>query len=226
MTDDNQRQEGATSPDLSRQAATSGDDTEYSLSIEEALAFYEAAGLPRTPRSIQRYCAKGHLKAHRVETPFGEKFLISPASVESHIAYIKEVRPVATGRDESRQAATSDDSENREERPHAEAATVGDAVRQPATGPGLSQPVAAAGEPVSRPVAAETGMMELLKSENEFLRGQVVVKDEQIKDLTERARETNHLIGGLQRMLSPLLNAPERNRDERGGRDYIDGTRQ
>jgi hypothetical protein len=31
------------------------------------------------------------------------------------------------------------------------------------------------------------------------------VKDEQIKDLTERARETNHLIGGLQRMLTPLL---------------------
>ena len=44
-----------------------------------------------------------------------------------------------------------------------------------------------------------------LESENEFLRGQVVVKDSQIKDLTERARETNHLIGGLQRMLSPLL---------------------
>jgi hypothetical protein len=31
------------------------------------------------------------------------------------------------------------------------------------------------------------------------------VKDEQIKDLTERARETNHLIAGLQKMLTPLL---------------------
>jgi hypothetical protein len=48
-------------------------------------------------------------------------------------------------------------------------------------------------------------MVQLLKSENAFLRGQVAVKDEQIKDLTERARETNHLIGGLQRMLTPLL---------------------
>jgi hypothetical protein len=84
MSDDNQRQEGATSPDLSRPAATSG-DSEYSLSIEEALALYEAAGLGRTTRSIQRYCAKGDLDAHRVETPFGEKFLITPASVERHI---------------------------------------------------------------------------------------------------------------------------------------------
>jgi len=34
---------------------------------------------------------------------------------------------------------------------------------------------------------------------------QIGVKDEQIKDLTERARETNHLIAGLQKMLTPLL---------------------
>ena len=31
------------------------------------------------------------------------------------------------------------------------------------------------------------------------------VKNDQIKDLTERARETNHLIAGLQKMLTPLL---------------------
>jgi len=44
-----------------------------------------------------------------------------------------------------------------------------------------------------------------LESENGFLRGQISVKDEQIKDLTERARETNLLIAGLQKMLTPLL---------------------
>src|SRR6267142_2110109 len=97
MSDDLSRL-AATSPDLSRPDATAG-DSEYSLSIEEALARYEAAGLGRTARTVQRYCAKGHLDAHRVETPFGEKFLITPASVERHIAYINEVRPVVTGRD-------------------------------------------------------------------------------------------------------------------------------
>jgi hypothetical protein len=44
-----------------------------------------------------------------------------------------------------------------------------------------------------------------LESENEFLRSEMMVKNEQIKDLTERARETNHLIAGLQKMLTPLL---------------------
>ncbi len=38
-----------------------------------------------------------------------------------------------------------------------------------------------------------------------FLRSQNAVKDEQIKEQTERARETNILIGGLQKMLTPLL---------------------
>jgi hypothetical protein len=48
-----------------------------------------------------------------------------------------------------------------------------------------------------------------LEGENDFLRQQIGVKDEQIKDLTERARETNHLIAGLQKMLTPLLGRSE-----------------
>src|SRR5438067_510286 len=53
-----------------------------------------------------------------------------------------------------------------------------------------------------------------LEGENEFLRNQIGVKDKQIGELTERARETNVLIAGLQKMLSPLLSAP-RDHDER-----------
>ena len=94
--------------DLPRHAAASN-DTEYSLSIEDAAALYDRAGLPRTLRTIQRYCAKGHLDSHRVETAYGEKYLITPASVVKHIAYIEEVRPVATSPDLSRQDATGRD---------------------------------------------------------------------------------------------------------------------
>jgi hypothetical protein len=64
------------------------------------------------------------------------------------------------------------------------------------------------GNEPSRPVATTPDTdryLSRLEGENEFLRGQIAVKDIQIKDLTERARETNHLIAGLQRMLSPLL---------------------
>src|SRR5580658_1870568 len=84
--------------DMSRRVATTP-DSEFTLTIDEALERYARAGLPRTPRSVQRYCAKGHLDCRRSETQFGEKYLISPASIDKHIAYIEEVRPVATGRD-------------------------------------------------------------------------------------------------------------------------------
>jgi hypothetical protein len=172
--------------DLSRPVATSP-DSDFTLTIDEALERYSHAGLPRTPRSIQRYCAKGHLDCRRIETSFGEKYLISPGSIAKHIAYIEEVRPVATSRDGSRQVATD--------------VAAQDSHGQPRQGTSTSPDL-------SRPVAADTRYIERLEGENEFLRSQVTVKDDQIKDLTERARETNHLIAGLQKMLTPLLGRP------------------
>jgi len=171
--------------DQSRPVATSP-DSEFTLTIDDALERYARAGLPRTPRSVQRYCAKGHLDCRRIETQFGEKYLISPSSVDKHIAYIEEVRPVATSRDMSRHVAAPVAGEERHD----------DARQEGPTSPDQSRPVA-------------TQYVERLEGENEFLRQQIGVKDDQIKDLTERARETNHLIAGLQKMLTPLLGRSE-----------------
>jgi hypothetical protein len=181
--------------DPSRPVATSP-DSDFTLTIDEALERYARAGLPRTPRSIQRYCAKGHLDCRRVETSFGEKYLISPASVDKHIAYIEEVRPVATSPGMPRQVATDVAAEKQREELRQEGPT---------------------GTDLSRPVA--TQYVARLEGENEFLRQQIGVKDDQIKDLTERARETNHLIAGLQKMLTPLLGRSEETRpsSQQGG---------
>ena len=178
--------------DQSRLVATSP-DSEFTLTIDEALERYARAGLPRTPRSVQRYCAKGHLDCRRIETQFGEKYLISPASVDKHIAYIEEVRPVATSRDVPRPVATTVASEESHDEPR----------QKGATSPDLSRPVAT--EYVSNSKSAWTKRTE----RSRFLRTEVAVKNDQIKDLTERARETNHLIAGLQKMLTPLLGRPE-----------------
>ena len=162
------------SDDQSRPVATSP-DSDFTLTIDDALERYARAGLPRTPRSVQRYCAKGHLDCRRIETQFGEKYLISPASLDKHIAYIEEVRPVAVRRDMPRPvttmvAAASLDNET------------------PQKGPTSADR--------SRPVA--TTYVERLESENEFLKGQIGVKDRTIEALLERDRETNHLVAGLQ----------------------------
>lgn len=174
--------------DQSRQVATT-DDSEYSLSVEEAAERYDHAGHPRTIRAIQRYCAKGDLDCRRRETQFGVKYVITPTSVAKHIAYIEEVRPVTTGRDLSRQAATVVAAKTLDDTARNGLATTDDKSRPVATSPDEPRYVAA------------------LERENEFLRGQIGVKDTQIGELTERARETNHLIAGLQKMLTPLLAA-------------------
>lgn len=186
--DNSQRQSAAASDDRSRRAtATHGND--YSLSVEDASVLYEQAGHPRTPRSIQRYCAKNHLVYRRAETPFGDKLLITRASVIKHIAYINDVRPVAAGRDTPRHSGNGVAGESK-------------AIDLPvALSTGIEQP--------QRP-ARDDRYVAALERENEFLRDQVKVKDTQISGLQERAHETNALINGLQRLLAPLLSAPGR----------------
>lgn len=177
------------SGEQTRTDATSRDRSttpQYTLSVEETADLYAKAGLPRTVRAIQKYCALSKLDCHKVETETGEKYLVAPYSVDRHIAYIKEVRTAANGRDNSRMDASIRPLKNG-------GAENANTLEQPRTDATVRGP--------------DDRYLTRLESENEFLRGQLTVKDEQIKDLTERARETNHLIAGLQKMLTPLLNA-------------------
>jgi hypothetical protein len=59
----------AINDDMSRRVATSP-DSHFIITIEDALERRARAGVPRTPRSIRRYCAKGHLECCRIEMPF------------------------------------------------------------------------------------------------------------------------------------------------------------
>ncbi len=182
-------------PEQSRTDANSRErspDHQYTLSVEEAAELYAKAGHPRTPRAIQKYCALSKLDCHKVETETGEKYLVAPYSVNRHITYIKEVRTVATGRDQTRTDANVRTMENK--------GTEGTNSRE--------QP---------RTFATVRGFderyVERLEGENSFLRTQVEKKDEQISALLERDKETNTLIHRLQAMLAPLLIAPGDRRD-------------
>lgn len=166
-----------TGPDTSRPVATSPD--QYTLTIEDVAKRYEHAGHPRTLRSIQRYCFKGHLDCLRQETTFGDKYLITPESVARHISQIEELSS-ATNRDVSRQVATDNDMP-------------------------------------PRYVAQLEREVERLNEDRNFLRDQIKTKDTQIAALLDRDHETNILVQGLQRMLSPLLGSGrEQNRPQQG----------
>jgi len=95
-----------------RQVATCRDRTRQTTtrSLEEVAERYERPGHPRTLRSLQRYCAGGHLDARKISTAMGDKYIVTPQSVARHIAQIVEfsqLDAVATGRDMSRPVATT-----------------------------------------------------------------------------------------------------------------------
>jgi hypothetical protein len=171
--------------DTLRQAPASRD--EHSLTIADVAARYEAAGFPRTIRTLQRYCAKGHLDSVRQETPFGDQFLITPASVTRHISQIAEFA-ASVRHDEPRPAAAHIVAQSLASSEDIKTTTAGDTPRA---------------------AAADDRYVERLEGEVDFLRGQITTKDLQIRELTERSRETNVLIGGLQRLLAPLLGSPD-----------------
>jgi hypothetical protein len=77
-------------PDAPTRPAAPLDESAYKVSIDEAADRYAAAGFPRPVRRLQKYCARGDLECRKVETPSGEKYLITPESIERHIAYISE----------------------------------------------------------------------------------------------------------------------------------------
>src|SRR3984893_11166932 len=81
--------------------AASTDDHSFFLSVEEAADRYAAAGHPRTIRAIQKYCRRGDLESQKVETTYGERYVITPASIDRHIAQIIE-RSQTNGREQPR----------------------------------------------------------------------------------------------------------------------------
>lgn len=154
------------------------DEAAFALTIEEAADRYAAAGFPRPTRRLQKYCARGDLECRKVETSSGEKYLITPESIERHIAYIKETADAA-GRGPARPSAAGRLSDFKAGKPILE---------------GAPEPAPA------RPEALEFRERYIthLETENSFLREQNTV-------LLERVKETNILTGRLQEMLTPLL---------------------
>lgn len=230
-------------PDEPRPVATSP-DSQYSLTIEDAAALYARAGHPRTLRTVQRYCASGHIECVKAATMLGDKYYVEPSSVSRHIAQIEELMAFdrrTHGPGLSRQVAPTEIMFPSGDRPrqHATpppvsapaAASVSheqgtrDEYNRATLEPVHSRPPATPDVAVSRPDATEDGdasrhVAQLekevgrLAEDRDFLRGQIKTKDGQIAALLERDRETNILVRGLQQMLSPLLGGPRPQSDQ------------
>jgi hypothetical protein len=101
-------------PDAPARPAAPLDESSYTLTIDDAADRYATAGFPRPIRRLQKYCARGDLECRKIETSFGERYLITPESVDRHIAYIAETADAA-GRAPARPDAPGRPSEQRHE---------------------------------------------------------------------------------------------------------------
>jgi hypothetical protein len=98
-----------TGQDISRQEI---DQSKYTLTAEEASQRFINAGVPRSPRTIDRYCKSGHLVCIKVDTERNEKYFITSESVAARIQQLQQVVPsghVETEPDMSRHVASRPD---------------------------------------------------------------------------------------------------------------------
>ena len=214
---------GAANLDAPRHDATRS----FSLTLDEVAAQFEREGLPRSMRTLQRYCASGRLDCLKTDTVAGEQYFVDPHSVERAITELKQLSALThralVAPDTSRHDATQRVTPLH---PAEESlpATVYAVPRHDTTRPDMSQsdadhfqhgstrdtprqspPVQAVARLDATPDSFMTRYVDRIESENVFLREQVDRKDQQIEALLERDKETNFLVRGLQQMLTPLL---------------------
>jgi hypothetical protein len=176
------------------------------ITVIEAEARFRTAGLPRHPKSIERYCRVGSLRCKKEYGANGFQYLIEPTSADELIEFLKQAHHIGNTPEQapaSSAALHENQQANSEERgshtlPPAPAGSDKSAEENHVEQTG-------AGSGTLRYVQQLEKRLDEKDGEIGFLRSEVAVKNDQIKDLTERARETNHLIAGLQKMLSPLL---------------------
>jgi hypothetical protein len=176
------------------------------ITVTEAEARFRAAGLPRHPKSIERYCRVGSLRCKKEYGANGFQYLIEATSADELIEFLKQAHHIGNAAEHAPVSSVTlpeNHPANSEER----------SVRMLPPAPAGSDKFVE--ETPTEQTGASSGSLRYVQQlekrldekdgEIGFLRSEVAVKNDQIKDLTERARETNHLIAGLQKMLTPLL---------------------
>ena len=92
-----------TDNDIARNSAPAYHDTaRHPLTIIQAVEIFVQRRVPRSKRSIQRFCEQGHLDCVRIKGARGDQFFINRESVERYAEELRQIEAVATLGDEAR----------------------------------------------------------------------------------------------------------------------------
>ena len=178
------------------------------MTLDGVAARFIAAGLPRSMRTLQRYCANGTLECVKEATDTGDTYFVVEQSIGTAITALKQLHEA---KDRPRHAATNRavtghvihdqasqiDGDTDGPRPTAPADdTQGTWQRQPTSG-----------TDVSRHVAQLEARLEEKDEEIEFLREELIDRRGQIRDMKGIIDGQNQLLETIQTNVAPIFNA-------------------
>lgn len=88
--------------DTARNSATDRDTARHSITITQASELFAEIGVPRSKRSVQRFCEQGHLDFVSVKTVRGDQYFINRESVIRYAQELRQIEAVATIGSEAR----------------------------------------------------------------------------------------------------------------------------
>ena len=103
-------EETSTTPLLiepARHDATHPDMSRHTFTIKQSADRFASLGVPRSPRSVQRFCELGNLDCIRVKGEKTERYFVDPQSVERYAEELRQLENIShLGIDMSRHDAS------------------------------------------------------------------------------------------------------------------------
>jgi hypothetical protein len=179
----------------SRLTATDRDLSQYTMTIEEAVALFKNAGLERNKRTVERYCEHSQIDAVKLVAAYGPTWFLNPESVEGKIKKLQQFEDIKKQR-----ANTETPSDSEARHPNSDH----DMSRSVAVDRDIPRQDETPTEPVSHPVVSvrDVALEEenrRLKQENLDLRidnrGLVQTVNTLVEETREFAKERREMIG-------------------------------
>lgn len=196
-------------PDAPHRDAAAVDMVEelrHSLSLDQVGNIYAERGFPRSQRSLQRFCASGHLDCTKVATTTGDRYLVAPYSVDRHLTQLAQLAATeaATRPAVSRQFATpvalqNADAPNHDDSRHDD--------RQPATSADMTPPGADERRDTSHLVDQLEKRIDEKNDEIKFLREELEDRRNQIRGMKSIIDGQNTLLEAINRSTAPVFRA-------------------
>lgn len=81
--------------DITRQDALRRDISRHTLTIKQTAELFATHGVPRSPRSIQRFCDQENIDCIRVKGDKTERYFVDPVSVERYAQELKQLENIS-----------------------------------------------------------------------------------------------------------------------------------